>query len=412
MVPARIWLSFKNNLSDVQTDGLVFVNDLVHAAKKDFSRSLRAYDTSDITLHTAEHAEPLTSHSRLAEHAEQLSACGLPETPLIVKVKSNVEEDIVRFWKALPEATLVVDGEMEYLELKDSTYVLGRQNLGHRLLVRPVYKELCEHFEQKSSCNKWVVAGTPGIGKTIFSAYCMWIAACKKKTVVWEPFRFPENNPLKSYLMTSGGVELVDNKTSDLANALNNPETVYIIDGKALPMCGAWTLHLTPPHLHRPLRQLGFTILYMGPWDWEEMEHCKAILYPNEEILPTKLMDRLFDWYGGVPRYVLELASARLKALDGNEEAVLQEMVAKVKLALDQSSPFEFFQALQAASISGDHPHLVIHIQRHPSGNLDQFHLRWASHQTRTVMEKVMAQEIRSGSSCGKMLMRVMAGES
>ncbi|KAA1100508.1 hypothetical protein PGTUg99_015459 [Puccinia graminis f. sp. tritici] len=123
-------------------------------------------------------------------------------------------------------------------------------------------------------------------------------------------------------------------------------------------------------------------------------------------------MDRLFDWYGGVPRYVLELASARLKALDGNEEAVLQEMVAKVKLALDQSSPFEFFQALQAASISGDHPHLVIHIQRHPSGNLDQFHLRWASHQTRTVMENVMAQEIRSGSSCGKMLMRVMAGES
>jgi predicted metallopeptidase len=150
----------------------------------------------------------------------------------------------------------------------------------------------------------------------------------------------------------------------------------------------------------------------MEPWDYEEMQHCKAILYPNEEILPTTLMDRLIDWYGGVPRYVLELASARFKALDGNEDAVLQELVGKVNLELNQRSPIDFFKSLQVAEIDGNYPHLVIHIRRHPSGNLDQFDLRWASHEVRSVMEEVVHQELRSGSSCGKMLLGIMSGSS
>ncbi|KAH9461347.1 hypothetical protein Pst134EA_017656 [Puccinia striiformis f. sp. tritici] len=56
----------------------------------------------------------------------------------MLEVKLKVEEDIVRFWKALPDATLVSHGEMQYLELKDS-FVLGDEELGRRFLVRSIY---------------------------------------------------------------------------------------------------------------------------------------------------------------------------------------------------------------------------------------------------------------------------------
>ncbi|KAI9614429.1 hypothetical protein H4Q26_009585 [Puccinia striiformis f. sp. tritici PST-130] len=56
---------------------------------------------SDITLHTTEHAEALTPHSRLADLAEQLCPCGFQETPLIIKAKSNAGEAIIHMFSEI-----------------------------------------------------------------------------------------------------------------------------------------------------------------------------------------------------------------------------------------------------------------------------------------------------------------------
>jgi hypothetical protein len=96
----------------------------------------------------------------------------------------------------------VAKKKMEYLKLHHSL-VLGDPTLGDRFLVRPIYKELCQRFERNHS-TKVVVTGTPGIGKTIFSAYYMWIAVHAKRTVVWQPFQFPGHSP--TYLMAPGTV--------------------------------------------------------------------------------------------------------------------------------------------------------------------------------------------------------------
>ena len=231
-IPPRIMLSLKGQKISVQTKGLERVDDLARAAKNNFSRSLCDVDTSDITLHVAEHAEALSSDSHLAEHAEQLSRCADPGTPLIVKVPVswNVLEDLVRFWKALPEATLATHGEIEYLDLKE-TYILGDKELGTRLLVRPIYKELCTHFERNRSTKfRWVVTGTPGIGKTFFSAYYLWIAACNKKTVVWQPF-ITKGSAVLTYLMTQDGVERLSEYSHKLLKAHADSETIYIHRG-------------------------------------------------------------------------------------------------------------------------------------------------------------------------------------
>ncbi|PLW40885.1 hypothetical protein PCASD_10755 [Puccinia coronata f. sp. avenae] len=74
--------------------------------------------------------------------------------------------------------------------------------------------------------------------------------------------------------------------------------------------------------------------MYMTPWSYKEIQSCKAILYPEEGILPTTLVDQVFKWYGGVPRYVLSLASAGFITSGGNEHAVLHALVAELTQAI------------------------------------------------------------------------------
>ncbi|KAA1080753.1 hypothetical protein PGT21_019414 [Puccinia graminis f. sp. tritici] len=397
MVPKRIWLSYNNKLTSVQTQELEFVDELAKAVKNKFSPHLCDFASSDITLHVNEHVEALTPHSRLAEIAAQLSPCGVSKTPLIVKVPeikagSKVEEGLIRFWKALPEASLVVDGEVEYLELKES-YILGDENLGDRLLVRPVYKELCEFFKA-NAYNRWVVTGTPGIGKTFFSLYYMWIAARAKKTVVWQPPFLPEH---LSYLMTSSGVELVGTWDSEITDALATSDAVHIVDGKAPKLRKVWTLLVTSPqhnHYHQFLKENNSKLLYMPPWSYEELQTCKAILYPDERILPTTLMDRVFEWYGGVPRYVLARASTEFKQKGGDEDAAFQAVNQRLTEAINRGGIMDVMKAFQAKTPDGQFSHRVVHIYSHPSGALTRYHLSWASHQVESAMTKRYEQEL------------------
>ncbi|OAV92095.1 hypothetical protein PTTG_09723, partial [Puccinia triticina 1-1 BBBD Race 1] len=295
------------------------------------------------------------------------------------EVKLKVEEDIVRFWKALPEATLVSHGEMQYLELKDS-FVLGNQKLGRRFLVRSIYRELCDHSERQSWQQKWVVTGTPGIGKTIFSAYYLWIAARKKKTVVWQPFQ-SQKEASKTYLMTSGGVQRVALDSNELVDALANSETIYIVDGRAPITCNAWTLLVTSPQddNYKDLLKEQAFMLYMAPWSYEELLNCKAHLYSDEKALPTTLMERLFEWHGGVPKYVLASASSLFKSLGGKEDDVWDVLVAELTRTIKKHKVSDILSAHQDRTRAGEYSHRVLHIWNHPGGNPSLFRVAWAS---------------------------------
>ncbi|EFP92655.2 uncharacterized protein PGTG_18833 [Puccinia graminis f. sp. tritici CRL 75-36-700-3] len=396
-IPAIIWLSYNNELTSVRTQELEFVDHLAKAARNKFSPYLRDFATPDITLHVDERAEALATDSVLAEIAAQLSRCSIPETPLIVKVPefkagSKVEEGLIRFWKALPEASLVVNGEVEYLELKEA-YILGDKKLGHRLLVRPIYKELCELFEVEGY-DQWVVTGTPGIGKTFFSVYYMWIAARKKKAVLWQNPFFPDD---VCYLMASSGIVPVHTWGSEIDGVLAKFDPVHIVDGRAPKLRNVWTLLVTSPqhnHYHQFLKDDNSKLLYMPPWSYEELQTCKAIFYPDERILPTTLMDRVFEWYGGVPRYVLARASTEFKRKGGDEDAAFRAVNQRLTEAIYRGGIMDVMKAYQAKTPDGQFSHRVVHIYSHPSGELTRFHLSWASHQVESAMTKRYEQEL------------------
>ncbi|PLW43476.1 hypothetical protein PCANC_10080 [Puccinia coronata f. sp. avenae] len=102
----------------------------------------------------------------------------------------------------------------------------------------------------------------------------------------------------------------------------------------------------------------------MTPWSYEEIQSCKAILYPEEGILPTTLLDQVFKWYGGVPRYVLSLASAGFITSGGNEHAVLHALVAELTQAITtQDRGTDIIYAHWYRTRDGEYSHRVLHIQ-------------------------------------------------
>ncbi|KAA1070462.1 hypothetical protein PGT21_012770 [Puccinia graminis f. sp. tritici] len=227
----------------------------------------------------------------------------------------------------------------------------------------------------------------------------MWITARKGQTVVWKLFRIGQD-PARIYLVTSDGVErVVDPWTPAVINALAKSDTVYIVDGQAPTVVKAWTLLLTSPkrkHYQKYLTKRA-RLLYMPPWSYEELKNCKSILYPDEETLPTSLMARLFEWYGGVPRYVLELASFQFKALGGNEDAVFKPLVAELTQAINRGGGvIGFIKAHQNQTCEAKNSHCVLHICCHPNGKLKQLHLEWASCRVEGVVAEQVAKELHT----------------
>ncbi|POW11642.1 hypothetical protein PSTT_05165 [Puccinia striiformis] len=394
-IPTTICLSSRKRLISVQTKELNIVQDLLDATQKQFPCPLRDFNTADISLHTTGDAEALTTDSKLAAIAAQLSPCGDPKTPLIVKAKSSIYDgELECFWKFLPEVELVTHSELEYLQLKEY-YVLGQQKLGSRLLVRPIYQEFHQFFKTKAY-DKIVVTGTPGVGKTVFAAFYMWIAATKQKTMVWKPAPTPET-PTLTYMMTLRGVEVLNTRSDKLVHVLAKSDTIHIVDGQPPGIHNTWTLLVTSPqhhHYHQLRKEGGSKTLFMPPWSYNELKIGPAILYSDDETLPTALMDGAFEWFGGVPRYVFKKASAKHKAF-GTVDTALAALLKELTPAILKDKLDNIIIGHQNGT-SENYLHHVIHICSHPSGDLTDYHLLWASRQVESAMTNRYTQEIHT----------------
>jgi hypothetical protein len=71
-------------------------------------------------------------------------------------------------------------------------------------------------------------------------------------------------------------------------------------------------------------------------------------------------MNRLFEWYSGVPRYVLALALAEFKELGGNEDSALDSLVEELTRAINQASVMKIIHAHQTGSRDGEYSHRVL----------------------------------------------------
>ena len=100
-------------------------------------------------------------------------------------VSVAADKSLTEFAAALTEA-VVTDNT---LELANGTVFPRGSKIGSKLFIRPCYKELSEIILDAASrgvVRDVVVTGTPGIGKSCFGWYLLYLLRCLGRTVVYE----------------------------------------------------------------------------------------------------------------------------------------------------------------------------------------------------------------------------------
>ncbi|PKK64378.1 hypothetical protein RhiirC2_869335 [Rhizophagus irregularis] len=214
------------------------------------------------------------------------------------RIKLDDDKDLIKFWRALKNATY----ENETLKLSENTHFLGKGYVSI-LLIRKCYHDL-QKIVFDDTIDKLRITGNPGIGKTYFGYYLLYLLAQKDVTIVYDnhhetkPIIFEGNN---AYVSNSDGIDVYLRKLA----------VWYIVDGKEPKDVKAKTILICSPkknHYKNFDKYEGVvTIRYMPTWKWEEIARCRKELY-EKKVSNKKARDCFRKW-GGIPRFVLERAN-------------------------------------------------------------------------------------------------------
>jgi hypothetical protein len=196
---------------------------------------------------------------------------------------------MTRFWQALPRATLIDN----ILALPDGVFWWGREEMGSKLFVRPCYPDYFDLFERERAkgCRHCVFTGTPGIGKSFFSAYFVWRLVSDGQ------------HPISTLRYHR---DIVDHSTIHVG-APEGKDWSFVdqLDLTPIPGYRGIVLAFCSPNRDRykELLKLPKAVkFYVPTCSWEEIVAMRAALVPD---LDEDLVARKFEHIGGVPRFVL-----------------------------------------------------------------------------------------------------------
>ncbi|KAG2446948.1 hypothetical protein HYH02_008102 [Chlamydomonas schloesseri] len=209
------------------------------------------------------------------------------------------------------------------------------------LFVRECYPRLFEALVCKPVPRLYIVTGTPGTGVSWFFYYM--VARLLKSTrpppfIVWEHLTVP--NMAWCYKHKTG--EVFFGERSSFGYALDNDATWYISDGVPPQLnCQARIVLLTSPKYKtfKEMLKASASMLYMPCWELDELLVCRRLLY---DTVDEPLAEELYEHYGGVARFVLQLPKTHpgedldkllmelREAVDGCDTATMQELVCSI----------------------------------------------------------------------------------
>ncbi|GES98289.1 hypothetical protein GLOIN_2v1847979 [Rhizophagus clarus] len=208
------------------------------------------------------------------------------------------DESLNEFWQAIKNASCD-----KFLQLPEDTRFLGKRSGPSSLLIRKCYNDLIlVAFDTK--IDKLRITGNPGIGKTFFGYYLLYLLALQNVPIVYDNFH--ETKPI---IFEGGKASISD--TNGIERYLRRLDVWYIVDGKEPKEVKAKTILICSPrkdHYWDFLKYDGVvTSRFMPTWSRKEINECRSKLY--DEIVSLDLAKRLFDKWGGIPRFVLQRAN-------------------------------------------------------------------------------------------------------
>ncbi|GIL53776.1 hypothetical protein Vafri_9363 [Volvox africanus] len=274
-------------------------------------------------------------------------------------------QQLKRFWQALMGLDAIKEGR--FLNLPSDVYLLGRESWGSSLLVRQCYRGLFNRMMELRSPSinsRFLITGTPGIGKSFFAIVLMgWLA--KEKEVSMIVLDLED----KRYLFTAKGTDInvAEGRKTDFNEEIENPTTWCIVDTGTATKRAANTVMLSFPdrELYKEfLKFPGTKTLYMPFWTRSEIHKCRKRLYPN---LGKQTVNSLLEKWGNIPRYVLE------KAMDAVAQRSLEDAIAFCRWEDIMHCVGEPETALHAA-------HKLVHFKVAAGKQYDQFIMNMASY--------------------------------
>ncbi|CAG8575757.1 3650_t:CDS:2 [Ambispora leptoticha] len=253
-----------------------------------------------------------------------------------IGLKDETDKAVGKFWESLKNAKI----DNNFLQLPKDVYFLGDKKQGDILYIRKCYDHLANIvFNEKiSRCR---ISGNPGIGKTFFGFYLLYLLSQKNKTIVYHKFG---QDPIlfdKQHTFSSD----VDFYFEEY---LGNRDVWHIVDGLQPRQVKAKTILLCShqkQHYREFDKYVGTTIRCMPVWSWNEVNECKIGMFNH---LEDARVEYLYSRWGGIPRFTLK------KALDFSQQGLLEEAINKSDERL-----FQFVGELDHAQ---DVRHRIIHI--------------------------------------------------
>lgn len=272
--------------------------------------------------------------------------CSLSLTCLSVEVPKNVKD----FGTELTRAVVTNNT----LELANDTRFVGLPLMGSKLFIRSCYKELSTIiFDGASdgSMKNIVVTGTPGIGKSLFGYYLLYLLRCQGKTVVFQNkqdwYRFSDAGVVKGRFDTFQDTGYLTNDSNDWY--LSDPE------GKPYEGFVGITVVLVSPKQNRVnefLKQVQSRRFFMPVWSEDELLECQRVVFRHAQSVDVR---KAFEKVGGVARAVFDpelfdLLVGKMERATSKVNLALLQQVCSVKqnelLSTDSTGDALFHDAL------------------------------------------------------------------
>lgn len=157
-----------------------------------------------------------------------------------------------------------------------------------------------------------VVSGTSGIGKSAFLVYFVIRLLGESDNNNPPLIIFHTKGSEKCYAF-GGCCTVRSGNLEDFEPFLNLSDTWYLVDSSLDPVVSrAKTIISASPKTlaskTQPYKDIDKKMAwyyYMAPWDLEELKICRSQV-TGFQVVPSKVMEKLYSKIGGVPRYVLE----------------------------------------------------------------------------------------------------------
>lgn len=175
--------------------------------------------------------------------------------------------------------------EGTFLELPSGTTFLGLQKFGSRMFVRECYSELAEvTFGIMEGGSNLIITGNPGIGKSFFLFFFMYLLRTQAPDATVVLYRHLED---QWYLFSKDTILIASKEQLEsiltIKEHLRDPSTWYLVDTATPLEVNAKTLLVTSPYVQRykEFRKTNADIRFMPVWSKEEIEICRKVTFTS-----------------------------------------------------------------------------------------------------------------------------------